>query len=88
MEEGRTDTVGDEGVQARNEGFTMGAATDTEASDLVWDPQDLLFEFNDENSDVTQTPVAALTPLAVLTQDEMLDLEDADPEGPPQGNPP
>ena len=88
MEEGRTDTAGDEEVEVRDEGLATGAAVDTEAGNLVWDPQDLLFEFNNENLGVTQTPVAASTPVAALTGDEMPDLEDADPKGPPQGNPP
>ena len=48
----------------------------------------MLQEFNDENSNATQTLVAASTPVVMLTEDGMLDLEDADPEEPPQGNPP
>ena len=59
MEEGRTNTAGDEEVEARDEGLTTGAAIDKEAGDLVWDPQGPLFRFNDKNLGVTQTPVAA-----------------------------
>ena len=52
--------------------------------DLVWDPQDLLFKFNNENSGTTKTPVAALTPVATQIKDEMPELEDVSPEEPPQ----
>ena len=86
MEKGKTDIAGDEEVEIRDEGLTTGATIDTEAGDLVWDPQDPLFEFNNENSGTTQTPVAALTPVAVRIKDEMPELEDAEPEGPTQGS--
>ena len=85
MEEGRTDIAGDEEVEIRDEGLTTGAATDTEAGDLVWDPQDLLLEFNDDNLGVAQTPVAALAPVVVQIEDEMPNLEDADPRDPHKG---
>ena len=85
MEGGRTDVAGDE-VEIRGEGLTEGAAIDPGAGNLVWDPQDLLFEFSNENSGVTQTPVAALMPVAAQVEDEMPKLEDADPEEPPQGS--
>ena len=84
MEGGRTDITGDEEVETRHEGPTAGAATDPGVSNLVWDPQDPLFEFNDENSGVTQTPVAASTPVVAQIEDEMPELEDASPEEPPQ----
>ena len=64
----------------------MGATIDPGAGNLVWDPQDLLFEFNNENSGMTQTPMAALMPVAVQIKNEMPELEDADPEEPPQGS--
>ena len=82
MEKGGTNVVGDEEVELRDEGLTTGAAIDTKAGDLVWDPQDPLFEFNDENSGVTQTPVDTSTPVVMLTGDGMPDLEDTDPEEP------
>ena len=78
MEGGRTDIVGDKEVEIRDEGLIAGAVIDPGVGDLVWDPQDLLFEFNDENLGVTQTPVAALTPVVVQIEDEMPELEDAD----------
>ena len=86
MEEGKTDIAGDEEVEIRDEGLTVGTVIDTKAGDLVWDPQDPLFEFNDENSGMAQTPVAASTLVVVGIKDEMLELEDAEPEGPTQGS--
>ena len=72
----------------RDEGLTTGAAIDTKAGNLVWDPQDPLFEFNNKNSGVTQIPVAASTPVVMLMEDGMPDLEDVDPKEPSQRNPP
>ena len=54
---------------------------------MVWDPWDLLFEFNNENSDITQTPIAALTPVSMPAKDDMPDLKGLDPEEPPPGRP-
>ena len=82
MEEGGTNVAGDEEVEVGGEGLTTGAASNPEAGDLVWDPQDPLFEFNDENSGVTQTPVDTSIPVVMLTGDGMPDLEDTDPEEP------
>ena len=84
MEGGRTDIMGDEEVETRNEGPTTRALINPGVGDLVWDPQDPLFEFNDENLGMTQTPVAASTPVAVRIKDEMPELEDASPKDPPQ----
>ena len=88
MEESVADVAGDEEVEVREEGLTTGAAVGVEAGDLVWDPQDPLFEFNDENSGVTQTPVAALTTVVMLVEDEMPNLEEVSPEEPLLGDPP
>ena len=84
MEGGRTDITGDEEVETRNEEPTAGAAIDPGVGNLVWDPQDLLFEFNNENLGATQTPVAALTPVVAQIEDEMQELVDASPEESPQ----
>ena len=75
MEKSGADVVGDEEVEVRNEGLTTGAAVDVGAGNLVFDPQDPLFEFNDENSGMTQTPVAALMPVVMPVEDEMPNLE-------------
>ena len=53
-------------------------------TDLDWDPHDPLFEFNDENSGATRIPVAASMPVAAEAEDGMPELEDANPEEPPQ----
>ena len=84
MEGGRTNITGDEEVETRNEGPTVRASIDPGVGDLVWDPQDLLFEFNNENLGMTQTPVAASTPVVVGIKDEMPELEDAGPNDPLQ----
>ena len=91
MEEGGADVVGDEEVEVRDERATAEAAVDVEARNLVWDPQDPLFEFNDKNSGITQTPVAASMPVAMPAEDEMPDLKELDPrepllEGPPRAS--
>ena len=83
MEESGADVVGDEEVKGRDERVTVGA----EAGDLVWDPWDPLFEFNDKNSGITHTPVAALTPVSMPSTDEMPDLKELDSEGPPVEGP-
>ena len=67
-----------------NEGPATWAATSPGAGDLDWDPRDVLFKFNNENSGTTQTPVAASTPIAAQIEDEMPELEDVSPEEPPQ----
>ena len=51
MEEGGRD----EEVEVRDERFTTGTAVDAAAGDLVWNPQNPLFEFNDENSGITHS---------------------------------
>ena len=84
MEGGRTNIAGDEEVEIRDEGPIAGVTTDPGVGDLAWDPQDPLFKFNDKNPGATQTPVAASTPVVAWIEDEMPELEDADPEGPPQ----
>ena len=83
MEEGGTDVAGDEEVEGRDERVTAEATVGAEAGDLVWDPQDPFFEFNNKNSGITQTPIAALTPVSMPAKDEMPDLKEPDPEGPP-----
>ena len=84
MEGGRTNITGDEEVETRNEGPTVRASIDPGVGDLVWDPQDQLFKFNNENLGMTQTPVAASTLVVAGIKDEMLELEDMGPEDPPQ----
>ena len=76
MEEGEADVVGDKEVEVKAEGPSIEAAANAEAGDLVWDAQDPLFEFNDENSSVTQTPMAALTPVVMPAEEEMPDLKE------------
>ena len=81
---GRTDITGDEEVETRDEGPTTWAVTGPRAGDLDWEPWDPLIEFNDENSGITQIPVAASTPVAAETEGEMPELEDASLEEPLQ----
>ena len=87
MEEGGADVAGDEEVERRDERAAAEATVGVEAGNLVWDPQDPLFEFNDENSSITQTPVAASMPVIMPAEDEMPDLKEPDPEGPPPEGP-
>ena len=90
VEGGNADIAGDEEVEIRDEGPSMRAALGSgpAANDLDWDPRDLLFKFNDDNSGVTHTPAAASTPVALPISDEIPELEDTDPEGPPDVSPP
>ena len=87
MEGSEADVAGDEEVEGRDEGVIAKAAVEAGAADLVWDPWDPLFEFNDENSGIAQTPVASLTPVSMPAKDEMPDLKGPDPEGPPPERP-
>ena len=50
---GKTDNTGHEEVEDRDEEYITWAAAGPGATDLDWDPRDLLFEFNDENSGAT-----------------------------------
>ena len=52
MEGSEADVAGDEEVEGRDEGVTVEAAVEAGATDLVWDPRDLLFEFKDKNSSI------------------------------------
>ena len=83
MEGSEADVTGDEEVEGRDEGVTTEAAVEEGAADLVWDPWDPLFKFNNENFGITQTPMAALTPVSMPAEDEMPDLKGPDPERPP-----
>ena len=46
-----------------------------------------MFEFNDKNSSIAQSPIAALTPVLMPAEDEIPDLKGPDPEGPPLERP-
>ena len=87
MEGHEANVAGDEEVEGRDEGVTAEAAVEAVAANLVWDPQDPLFEFNDENSSITQTPIAALTPVLMAAKDEMPDLQGPYPKGHPPERP-
>ena len=88
MGEERADIAGDEEVECRDDGSTTQVTASPGVTDLDWDPCDPLFEFNDENSGTTHTPVAALMPVAAEEEDGMPELEDASPGEPPQMDPP
>ena len=40
--------------------------------DVKWNDEDLLIEINDENATIHWTPAAALTPVPILNESEML----------------
>ena len=71
-------------METRDEGSTTWVTAGPRVGDLDWDPWDLLFKFNDENSGATQVPVAASTPVVAETEGEMPELEDVSPEEPSQ----
>ena len=64
-----------------------GAALETGLAHLTWDPRDPLFEFNDENCSITQTPVAASMLVSMPAEENMPELERPDLEQPPTGEP-
>ena len=84
MGRGRTDIAGDEEVEDRDEGSTTQAMAGPGVANLDWDPRDLLFEFNDQNLGVTGAPVVASTAVVAEVEDGMPELEDLNPEEPPQ----
>ena len=87
MEGSEVDVAGDEEVEGRDKGVTAEAAVETGVANLGWDPWDPLFEFNDKNSSITQTPIAALTPVLMPAENDMPDLKGSDPEEPPSERP-
>ena len=87
MEEGDTDTMGDEEVEEWEEGATARADPETKVTDITWDPEDPYLEFTDENSSTIQTPVAALMTLSMPTEGILTGPEELSLEGPQAENP-
>ena len=71
MEEGYVDTVGDKEVEKWDEEVAASAIPETGITDITWDPEDPYLEFYDESSGAHQTPVAALTPVLMPTEETL-----------------
>ena len=68
MEEGDTDTMGDDGVEEWDGGAMAGAVPETRVADITCDLGDPCLEFTDENSSTIWTPVAASMPVLIPTE--------------------
>ena len=74
-EDVEADMARDEEVEGGNGEAAIDVALDANATDdLVWNDNDPYFEIDDESSGVHRTPVAALTPLLVPTEETVLSL--------------
>ena len=70
-----------------DEGATAGAVSETRVTDITWDPEDPYLEFNDENPSMSQTPVAALTPVLIPTEGTLTGPEQPSLKEPQVENP-
>ena len=82
MEEGDTDTVGDKEVEEWDEGATASAVPKTSVVDITWDLEDHYLEFNNENSSLHQTPVAASMAISIPTEGTLVGPEQPSLEEP------
>ena len=60
---------------------------ETRVTDITWDPEHPYLKFTDENSSMIQTPVAALTPVSMLTEGTIMGLEQPSLKQPQVENP-
>ena len=72
-EDAEADTAGDEEVKCGDGEATIDVTLDANAiDDLAWNDNDPYFKIGDECSGVHKTPVAALTPLLIPTEETVL----------------
>ena len=72
-EDAEADTAGDKEVKGRDGEAAVDVALNADIlDDLTWYDNDHYLEIDDESLGMHQTPVAALTPLLIPTQDTVL----------------
>ena len=68
----KAETIADDEELIRAVGRIDGNLSTQHCSDVEWNDEDVLIEINDENITVHQTLAAALTPVHVSNESEML----------------